>query len=127
MFTTEFLSPTSDRHHQRPSADPIRPTLHVFLGRASQFVDFEGQTDQQIFIKTLLGKTITVDCNSHSLVLAAQLVVQEKEGIPVEAQRLIFAGKQLDPLRPISSYSVQRESTLHLVVRGHIPREDSFD
>ena len=75
-----------------------------------------------MFVKTLTGKTITLPYSSDLLVLAVKLMVQANEGIAVEMQRLAFAGKQLDLFRTLCSYSAQRESTLHCVVRCEVRR-----
>jgi ubiquitin C len=71
----------------------------------------------QVFVKTLTGRTMTIDVEATDSITSIKEKITNKEGIPVTEQRLIFGGKQLENERTIADYNIQKESTIYLVLR----------
>ena len=81
-----------------------------------QTIAFAGDTNMQIFVKTLTGKTITLEVKQTDLVEDVKAKIREKEGIPEEQQRLIFEEKELEDGNTLQEYNIQQDSIIHLVL-----------
>ena len=71
----------------------------------------------EIFVKTLTGKTITADVDPNDTIELLKIIIRFKEGIPLFQQRFVFAGRQLEDNRTFRDYNIQKESTVHLILR----------
>ncbi len=71
----------------------------------------------RLFIKTLDGQALELDTDVYDLIWNIKVLIQEQTGFPVEKQRVIFAGKQLEDHRGVAEYGIQKDSTLHLILK----------
>ena len=100
--------------HSAALLRPSAPALPALLLRGGGEGEGGGQ---QIFVKTLSGKTVTVDVDPMDTVADVKAKIQDKEGIPPKEQRLIFGGKPLDDKKRLKDCDIVEDSTIHLVLR----------
>jgi ubiquitin len=103
-ITTTTVPLVRREHQQLESSSALNSALSMRGG-------------MQLFVKTLTGKTVSIEVEEGESIEDVKAKIAEKEGIPPEQQRLIFGGQQLQDAKTLDDYNVGDDATLHLVLR----------
>ncbi len=91
--------------------------LNYYGIKKGDIIELKNRIPYEIFAKTLTGKTISIQVDPYDTIISLKQGIQDKEGIPTDLQRLVFGGIQLQDHRTIADYNIQKESTVHLILR----------
>ncbi len=97
-----------DGHHLNDYNIQRESTIHLVLGVCGD--------KTTIYVRTMLGRTISLEVGTKDTVERIKSKIEKREGIPPEEQRLIFGGRELENHHTLDSYNIQRESALQLMV-----------